>query len=100
MTSHIAACCATVMTKSRCPPSWWSGASSEHYMVVKSSDAPLDLVVASEDVSLADDILVPVLEKVLVPPPAPKLDFPPSLVGGQDPSPGPIPILPPSFAGG
>lgn len=99
---HIAARCAAVKTKSRRPPSWRSGASSEHYTVVKSSDAPQDLAVVSADISSADDLSVPVLKEDPVPSPAPVLDVPPGLVGGQDPlpSPAPAPILPPGSMGG
>lgn len=55
-------------------------------MVVKSKDAPLDSMVVFADDSSADDLLVPVLKEVIpVPSPAPILDVPPGLVGGQDP---------------
>ena len=84
-TGHIVARSAAVKTKSRRPPSWWSGASSEHYTVVNSMDAPLDLVVASVDDSFVDDLSVPVLEEDPIPSPAPVLDVPPGPVGGQDP---------------
>lgn len=59
-------------------------------MVVKSSDAPLDLAVVSEDVSSTYVLSMLVFEEVLVPSLALVLDAPPSPIGGHDlfPSPG------------
>ena len=66
--------------------------------MAKSSDAPLDSMVASMDVSLANVLLVSLFKEVLIPSPTIVLDIPPHLVVGQDPT--PTPILPPSFVRG
>ena len=59
MTGHITARCVAGKTKSRRPPSWWSGSSSEHYTVKKSLVAPVDFVA---EVSSGDHS-VPVVEE-------------------------------------
>ena len=71
-TCHIATRCAVGKTKSRRPHSWWSGASSKHYMVVKSMDMPLDFVAVLTDDSFADDLLV---EEFILPVHSPALVF-------------------------
>lgn len=70
--------------------------------MVKSSDAPLDSTAVSVDVSLIDDLLVPVLEEVLVPSPTPTLVIHLGLVEGQDPFPSVAPahVLPLGPVGG
>lgn len=83
MTGHIATRYVAVKTKSRRPPSWWSGASTEHYTMVKSSVVHLDLAVVFEDVSSSNDLSVPVFEEIVVPSPAPVLDVPTGPVGAR-----------------
>ncbi len=61
LTGHIAARCVAGKSKSRQPPSWWSGASFEHYIVKQSLDTSMDFVV---DVS-PDVHLEPVVEEVV-----------------------------------
>ena len=44
MTGHLAASCVVLKSRPRCPPSWWTRASPEHYSVHK----PSEEVISSE----------------------------------------------------
>ena len=100
MIGHIAARCAIAKTKSRHPPTWWSGASSEHYTVLKSTDVSLDALDDSPlEVSSphADDFPEPmVAEDVRSSPPT--SDLVPAVAKddrsfGLAPIPSPVPAL-------
>ena len=53
MTGHLAARCSTVKSKPRHSPSWWIGASSEHYTMLKSQDVLPNLVDVSPPQGMA-----------------------------------------------
>ena len=70
---HVAACCVVVKTRPRLPPSWWSGVSPKHYIVLKPSDVVSEAEVDSPSVDgspHADDIPKPVVAEEVCPSPS------------------------------
>lgn len=91
ITSHIATHCVAMKTKLRRPPSWWLGASSKHYTVLKSMVFPFKPMGDSSLVDAFGDHSVPVvvedvqtsgLDPVPSATPTPISYSLPSLIGG------------------